>query len=148
VRGSRTPASPPGSRRTHTVTLSQRVTLTPGAGSCAKLGTASKVDDQYLGKEAQGQFVLVYVTVKNIGKEPQLFSGEAQKLFEATGKEFSADSEAAISMGDASNSLYEEINPGNSVKGIVVFDIPKGTDVASIELHDSPFSGGTKVSLS
>ncbi|GAA4576364.1 DUF4352 domain-containing protein [Planotetraspora kaengkrachanensis] len=112
-----------------------------------KLGTASRVGDRYLGKDAQGQFVLVHVTVKNIGERSQAFTGEAQKLFDATGKEFSADSEAAIYLGQASKSLYEEINPGNSVKGIVVFDVPRGTDAASIELHDSPLSGGAAVVL-
>ena len=36
---------------------------------------------------------------------------------------------------------------GNTVKGTLVFDMPKGTEPASIELHDSPFSDGITVQL-
>lgn len=43
--------------------------------------------------------------------------------------------------------FLEEINPGNTVKGTLVFDMPKGTEPASIELHDSPFSDGITVQL-
>ncbi|GAA4583654.1 DUF4352 domain-containing protein [Planotetraspora phitsanulokensis] len=151
--GSPTPAGGAASKEAHradaaTAGIGAQVRDGDFAFKVTKLGTASRVGDRYLGKKAQGQFFLVYVTVKNIGEQSQAFTGEAQRLFDATGKEFSADSEAAVYMGDASKSLYEEINPGNSVKGIVVFDVPKGTDAASIELHDSPLSGGTMVTLS
>lgn len=44
--------------------------------------------------------------------------------------------------------FLNEINPGNTVKGVLVFDMPKGTTPASIELHDSMLSGGVTVSLS
>ncbi|MGH3663271.1 MAG: DUF4352 domain-containing protein [Micromonosporaceae bacterium] len=106
-----------------------------------------RVGDQYFGTTAQGEFILVHVTVKNIADQPQTFSGEEQKLFSADGKEFSADTEAAIYMGEASQSLWEEINPGNVVKGVVVFDVPKGTKLSKLVLHDSAFSGGVEVSL-
>lgn len=58
----------------------------------------------------------------------------------------SADTEAAIYI-DASGSFLNDINPGNTVMGVVIFDMPKGTPAAIVELHDSPFSGGVKVRL-
>ena len=130
----------------------------PGIGSTVKDGKftfvvtkvvpgKTKVGDQYLNKKSQGQFVLVYVTVTNHGDEAQSFFGDNQVVYDAQGRKFSADSEAAIYLGDASKSLYEEINPGNSVKGIVVFDVPKGVKLTKIELHDSAFSGGVDVKL-
>lgn len=105
-----------------------------------------QVGDQYGGDKAQGVYVFVHVSVKNIGDEPQMFAGEDQKLFSADGKEFSADTEAAIWLKD-SESLWEEINPGNEVKGVVVFDVPKGTKLAKLVLHDSAFSGGVEVAV-
>ncbi|WP_328963496.1 DUF4352 domain-containing protein [Streptomyces virginiae] len=57
-----------------------------------------------------------------------------------------ADTAAAIHL-DGSESFLEQINPGNVLDGIVVFDIPKGADPARIELHDSMFSGGATVDL-
>jgi hypothetical protein len=106
----------------------------------------TSVGDDLGGAKAQGVFVLVHVRVKNIGKEAQLFDASSQKLFDSDGREFSADSEAGLYLGD-SNSFLNEINPGNQVKGIVVFDVPKDAAPADLELHDSPFSGGVKLRL-
>jgi hypothetical protein len=44
--------------------------------------------------------------------------------------------------------FLEDINPGNEVKGKLIFDVPKPTKLTAIELHDSMFSGGVKVALS
>ncbi|REE96291.1 DUF4352 domain-containing protein [Thermomonospora umbrina] len=100
-----------------------------------------------LASDAQGEFVLIYVTVRNIGKKGQLFHDAAQTLVDADGREYDAASgEAAVSLGE-SNAFLKDINPGNHVKGILVYDVPKKTRLKSLELHDSPFSGGVKVSL-
>jgi Domain of unknown function (DUF4352)/Protein of unknown function (DUF2510) len=106
----------------------------------------ARVGDDILGKQAQGQFVLVYVTVKNIGDEPQTLFGENQTLYDTKGRKFSADTEAAIYV-DQSKTLIEEINPGNQLSGIIIFDVPKDAVPTKIELHDSAFSGGVTVTL-
>ncbi len=105
------------------------------------------VGDQYLGRTAQGQYVLIYVKVKNIGDEARTFDSGSQKLKDTRGREFSADTEAAIAMGDQSKAFLEDINPGNGVHGILVFDVPRDVHIASIELHDSPYSGGVVIPL-
>lgn len=73
-------------------------------------------------------------------------STSSQKLRDAAGREADASSDAAAYLGDT-NAFLNTINPGNSVTGQVVFDIPADTQPAGIELHDSPFSGGVTVSL-
>jgi hypothetical protein len=104
------------------------------------------VGDEYLNQQAQGQYVLVHMTVTNIGGEAQMFDGSSQKLTDTAGREHSADTSAAIYLGDA-NSFLTDINPGNSVEGTVVFDVPADALPATIELHDSMFSGGVQVTL-
>jgi hypothetical protein len=111
-----------------------------------KCGVA-KVGSSLLNEKAQGQFCLIDVRVKNIGKEAQYFADSEQKAFDAEKVEYSVDSAAAIYANDEQQVLFEEINPGNTVKGKLVFDIPKGTALTSLELHDSAFSGGVTVSL-
>ncbi|MEU6712348.1 DUF4352 domain-containing protein [Nonomuraea sp. NPDC046802] len=111
-----------------------------------KMERQARVGNDLLGTEAQGVFLLVHVTVENIGDEAQAFTSAAQKLH-ADGKEYEADSGAAIYLKN-SKSLYEKINPGNSVQGVVLFDIPKDLKPETIELHDSIFSDGVRVSLS
>jgi hypothetical protein len=102
------------------------------------------VGSEAFGQKAQGQFVLMHLTIQNIGDKAQYFDGSSQKVFDAQGREFSADSGAAIYLED-SNSFLNEINPGNTVTGTVVFDMPLGAAIAKLELHDSPFSGGVDV---
>ncbi|WP_372594355.1 DUF4352 domain-containing protein [Actinotalea sp.] len=106
----------------------------------------ARVGDDYLHQDAQGQFVLVRMTVKNVGDEAQYFDGSSQELVDTEGRRHSADSGAAIYLGDA-NSFLNQINPGNQVDGVVVFDIPVDAQLASITLHDSMFSGGVSVDL-
>ncbi|MBD8079951.1 DUF4352 domain-containing protein [Cellulosimicrobium arenosum] len=108
-------------------------------------GVAS-VGDDFLAQEAQGQYVLVHMTVENIGDEAQLFDGSSQELTDTEGRTHENDGSAAIYLDD-SNSFLTDINPGNSVDGVVVFDIPADATPASIELHDSMFSGGVEVAL-
>ncbi|MEV4481681.1 DUF4352 domain-containing protein [Micromonospora coxensis] len=112
-----------------------------------KCGVA-KVGDSVLGDKAQGQFCLVTINVKNIGKEAQMFDGSSQKAYAADGTEYSADGGAAIYANKNAETFLNEINPGNQVTGVVVFDIPKNVKLAKLELHDSPFSGGVDVALS
>lgn len=112
----------------------------------AKCGVA-KVGNDLLGEKAQGQFCLVTVNVKNIGKESQAFSDSSQKAYDAAGTEYSTDSAAGIYANKDAATLFNEINPGNQVTGVLVFDIPKKVKLTKVELHDSPFSGGVTVAL-
>jgi hypothetical protein len=105
-----------------------------------------QIGDDFLNEKAQGQFVLVHMTVENVGDEAQYFDGDSQKLVDTEGRTHSADTGAAIYLDD-SNSFLNEINPGNTVDGVVVFDVPADASAATLELHDSMFSGGVEVSV-
>jgi hypothetical protein len=103
--------------------------------------------DSFLRTEAQGMYVLVHVTVRNIGSESQTFMGANQTLLDAQGREFTADSSAALMNVPNSESFFTPINPGNTVEGVLVFDMPEGLSPAAIELHESMFSSGALVTL-
>jgi hypothetical protein len=108
---------------------------------------AQALGDSFLRSEAQGMYVLVHVTVTNIGTESALFTSGNQTLFDAQGREFDADAGAALMNVPDSESFLTDINPGNSVEGVLVFDVPEGLSPAAIELHESMFSSGTLISL-
>lgn len=110
-------------------------------------GKSSVGTNQYLTKQAQGQFCLLNLTVKNIGNESQIFSDSGQVLFDANGNKYSSDSGASLYANPSGSTFLNQINPGNTVTGAVVFDIPKGVTPTQAELHDSAFSGGVKVNL-
>ncbi|MEV5414200.1 DUF4352 domain-containing protein [Thermopolyspora sp. NPDC052614] len=107
----------------------------------------TEVGEGFTTSTAQGQYVLIYLTVKNIGDEAQLFDGTSQKLIDAKGRQFdTATGTAAVSL-PGSNAFLNNINPGNTVKGILLFDVPKNITLRSLELHDSFLSGGVTVLL-
>ena len=93
-------------------------------------------------KTAQGEFVIVKMTVTNIGTEPQTFFASFNTLSDGS-TVYQSDDEAWIYLGNT----LADLNPGDSIDTAVVFDVPKGTDVESIELHDGPFSDGVTVGL-
>lgn len=129
----------------------------PGVGSPVRDGkfefTVTKVvtgkksvGGEYLSEKAQGSYTLVYVTVKNIGDEPQTMFSDNQKVQDASGKSYSSDTEAGIVIQD-NEAWMQEINPGNALKGVIVFDMPAGAKATELELHDSALSGGVTVDL-
>jgi hypothetical protein len=106
-------------------------------------------DDSYQTSQAQGQFCIMNLSVKNIGSVAQSFDASSQYIYDNTGKQYSYSSDATITANPTSSqfSVYETVNPGNTVTGIVVFDIPKAIIPVTATLHDSSASNGVKVSL-
>lgn len=112
----------------------------------SKVERADRVGSRLLGSDAQGKYLLVYVTVTNRGTKPESFAGGSQKLVDSLGREYEPDAGAAIYLKD-SNAIYEKINPGNAVNVTLVFDVPPSVTPQTIELHESSFSRGVKVQL-
>ena len=110
---------------------------------CAK----SSVGSKYLNRKAQGKYCVVHLSVKNIADQPQLFLGSAQKAFDAAGTEFTDDKLAGLYANDETQTFLQKIDPGGKVVGKIVFDVPKATALTTVELHDSFFSGGARVTL-
>lgn len=110
-------------------------------------GVSSVGDNPYLTEQAQGQFVIVSMTVQNTSKEPKSFSPTEQKLIDDQGRSFEPSTSAQIALGGSDIPVWDSINPGNTVNAKIVFDMPKDANPATLELHDSMLSGGVKVSL-
>jgi hypothetical protein len=93
--------------------------------------------------QARGEFVIVAMNVKNTGAQPQDYFASNQKLFDAAGRQYAADP-----MAISKDSMVINLNPGFDLNVMVPFDVPVGTTLATIEVHDSVFSDGAKVKLS
>lgn len=130
----------------------------PGLGTPVRDGkfefTVTAVEDggtevggEFLKEQAQGTFRLVHVTVTNIGTEPQTLFDSNQKIIDDQGRSFEPNSTAGLYLDSNQNVWITPVNPGNTVTGILVFDMPTDATPVAIELHDSAFSGGVTVSL-
>lgn len=106
-------------------------------------------DNSYSTSQAQGQFCTMSLTVKNIGSVAQSFDASSQYLYDASNKQYSYSSDGTNTANPTSSDfgVYVNVNPGVTISGIVVFDIPKGVVPVTAILHDSGASNGVKVSL-
>ena len=105
------------------------------------------VGNKYLKTTAKGKFCIVSLSARNVGDQQRIFSGRAQKAYDAAGTEFGNDAVADFYANDNSQTFLKRINPGDKVTGKVVFDVPRTAKLTSIELHDSFLSHGVRVSL-
>lgn len=96
--------------------------------------------DEVLGADAQGEFVIAHVKVTNKGDGRIDVFDQDFVLVDADGKQYST-SDDAILVDDVIS--LQQVNPGNSIEGLLVFDVPKGTDIAALEMTPTSSFGET-----
>ena len=114
------------------VTISE---VTPGITS---------VGNQYLGAKPQGQYVVVKLTVTNNGKTAQYFTDSNIKLVDSQDREHSSSSDS-IYLED--NVLVKEINPGNTLSGTVLFDVPADAALKAVKVEGGLFDRAKMVAV-
>jgi hypothetical protein len=107
----------------------------------------ARVGSSAFGEDAQGQFCKILVTIKNIGNEAELWTDSNAYAYIAAGQKFETSS-ASFYLEDLGNGFLENINPGNSVHGVLLYDIPQDQALVSVELHADFLSRGVTVKLS
>jgi hypothetical protein len=133
----------------------------PGIGSKVRDGkfqfTVTRVSHRHsvgdtslgLGETAQGRYTVLHVKVTNIGNVSQTLDDSSQYVYDSHGRKYDADTAADLDANGSNGGgvFLNDINPGNTVHGVILFDLPKGDKAVKAELHDSAFSGGVTVSL-
>jgi Domain of unknown function (DUF4352) len=106
-------------------------------------------DNEFENATAQGQWCLLSLTYSNIGSEAQTFATSSQYVYDASGKQYSADSDGTMAANPSGSQCisYQQINPGVSSSCVVAFDVPKSVTLTYAVLHDSSVSDGVKVNL-
>lgn len=137
-----------------TATPTESPTAAPSSGQAADSGITFTVDsvetaptvkyqDTPVDKTAQGEFVIVHMTVLNSGDAPTTFLGTLQKL-KAGGTTYSIDDEATFYL----NGGLAELNPGDTADVGLAFDVPPGTVPERLEVHGDAVSPGVELLLS
>jgi hypothetical protein len=162
--GCANPASPAMNRVASNIVLpAAPAAPTPGGiGQVVRDGafafTVQKVDppQPYIGDTAakQGQFLVVQLNVRNIGTETKIFFAKEQKLKDAAGYVYPptndglwAENKVLHGSPTDPNPLNQSLSPGDQLDAAVVFDLPSTVRPTAIELHESPLSVGTSVTL-
>jgi hypothetical protein len=119
-------------------------TFTVNSLECGITGVGS---DSF-GQKAQGEYCKINLTVANTGKEADYFSASNQKVMDAEGREFEADTSAMIYLEEGDDVwLGADINPGNSAEVAILYDMPVGVAPVTITLVDGFFGSGVEVAL-
>ncbi|MFK3981340.1 DUF4352 domain-containing protein [Micromonospora sp. NPDC050397] len=105
-----------------------------------KCGIA-QVGDSFLTRKAQGSFCRADVSVKNVTKKAHLFHADGTvSAQDATDREYAADGEANMYGNKDGAGFLDEINPGNSIRAFVYFDVPKNTKLTTITFDAGLFT--------
>jgi hypothetical protein len=92
-----------------------------------------------------GENFLALLSVTNTGTDPRPFVVGNQKLIDAAGHGYAARGMADLHLDHETTIL--EIPPGATTKLGIRFDVPIGTRLTAIELHESATSRGATIDL-
>jgi hypothetical protein len=134
---------------THLSSVSTWVGLTAGKGEPVSDGQLRfVVTDFYNARPVdpppRGEYVIAVVTVTNTGNEPRSLLAQNQKVIDVASRKYAA---ADIFADELHYQLTPVLtmNPGLTLTVRMRFDVPKGTKLMAIELHESASSAGVKV---
>lgn len=125
-----------------TYNIGDRVVVGERAYTITDVRTASSVGNDYSKQTATGIFVVVTMTVENIGKESATMSTGDVKIIDSEDRTFESDTEAWTALQE--NILLKQIQPGLPVTGQTIFDVPKGI-TANLQVSDGIWSTETKL---
>jgi len=130
----------------------------PGLNSPVTVGTfqytaldvkdaGTTVGPSALTRTAQGTFLQVDLKIANTGTSAATFIVDDVKLLDSAGRIYEADPTATLYASPDQNAWVAALNPGNSIQGPVLFDVPAGTKAASLQVSDNAFSAGKTIAL-
>lgn len=114
------------------------------AASCG----AKTVGGRFLDATARGVFCQVDVSVRNVGRLPRAFDVSDQTAYDVHGQAYESDLTASVQANRGKVTFLAEVLPGERISRTLVFDVPAGARLTSIELRDSAWSRGVVVPLS
>jgi hypothetical protein len=104
--------------------------------------TVTDPNNDFLTKDAQGEFIVVHLTVANTSQDPGQFLGTLQKL-KAGGQVYNIDDEATFYVGGG----FVDVPAGGQVDVGLAYDVPQGTVPDTIELHADPTTPGVELPI-
>jgi hypothetical protein len=103
--------------------------------------TASSVGNSFASEQADGIFIIVDLTIENMGDESADISSSYIKVIDSQGRTFESDEGAWIYLDN--NLLFKQLQPGLPTNGQTIFDVPEGESFI-LEVTDSFWGSNTK----
>lgn len=158
--GSSTPSTQTGSSDTNTT--AEKAAPAPAAKigdtvtdkdmdfSVTNLTTAKTLGSSFTKKDAQGTFQVISLKITNQSKETKTIDSSMFQLTDSQGRTFdrSVEGQSAQGFSEGGFDLFlQQVQPGLSVNGDIVFDIPADATGLQLIVKGSVFSSGKKIQL-
>ncbi len=115
-----------------------------------KMTEAKSLGNAYTSKDAQGIFKIITIDVENVGKETKMIDSSMIKLKDDQDRTFerSIDGQTAKGLAQGQFDLFlQQVQPGLSVTGEIVFDIPADATGLVLQVKDSIFGKSIDIML-
>lgn len=100
------------------------------------------------GTSPQGSYCRVDLSVTNVSGDPATWDATYNvKTEDSKGRKFSADTTAGLFGNKNEAGWLDQINPGNTVRAFVFFDLPKGAKLKEIEVSSGLAGGEIEIKL-
>ncbi|WP_232291723.1 DUF4352 domain-containing protein [Frankia sp. QA3] len=109
-----------------------------GGIDCSK----TQLGDGILALRARGKFCLARVTVRNTGDTSLALDNTAELLWDDHGDRHEANFLARFKLDE---NLWDSIDPGETKRGTLVFDVPRDAEPRELELHEGAQSAGARI---
>jgi hypothetical protein len=112
--------------------------------------TANSLGNSYTSSKAQGIFYVVTLKIENKGKETKTVDSSMITLTDSQGRKFdrSIEGQTAKGLSQGKVDLFlQQVQPGLSVTGDIVFDIPKDATGLKLLVKGSFFGAGQSIDL-
>ena len=122
-----------------------------------RAGVRAQLQRARIERDAERSALRADAATRGSDSDPRLVAVRAERgwgilrwqrdhLRDADTKEYSPD-ELSWIYYDATRPLLNEIGPGKSVTGTLVFDVPAGVKLTELRVKDSPLSSGSTIRL-
>jgi Domain of unknown function (DUF4352) len=144
---------------TSTLTPTPTPTLTPTPTPTENLFLGFDIEDYETGvtsldqgtlhEEAMGAFTLVLLSVENSNDEPIIFDVNNVRGIDSSARTLAPDVEAAAiaNMRNQGGLFLKAVQPGETITGLVVFDVPAGETLLAIVVPDGASPDGTEIPI-
>lgn len=130
--------------------LDDTVTDKDLAFTATNVSTAKSLGSSYTKKDAQGTFYVVTLNVKNVGKETATIDSSMIKITDSQGRNFDRSIEGQTAKGLSQGKVdmfLQQVQPGLSVTGDIVFDLPDDATDLKLLVKGGLFGTEKQISL-
>lgn len=112
--------------------------------------TAKTLGNEFTRKESQGVFNIITIKIENKGKETITVDSSMLQITDSQNRKFdrSIDGQTAKGLAQGKVDLFlQQVQPGLSVTGDIVFDLPSDIQEPKLIVKGSLFSSGKVITL-